>query len=171
MNHLSPRHCSTPYTQHCRIVIFSLRAVQSRDVTTRESKGLNAYMQCTIGMGFIAICQDVVILLRTALVNSTLPTADSEVSYPMKEISQSSRSSLVTLQVVEVNLSEEGKARQRYWYRRLSGLLFVGFLGAQVPGIIGNSDYATAVDHQSEVSLVFRLRCGNIEYCSRILLN
>jgi len=144
-----------------RIVIFSLRAVQSHDATTRQSKGMNAYMQCTIGMGFIAICQDVVMLLRTALVNSTLPSAEPEVSYesyPIKEVSESSRSSIVTLQSPEVVSDEGDKARQRFWYRRLANLLFVGFLGSQVPGTVGNSDYGNAVDHSSDATLVFRLR-------------
>jgi hypothetical protein len=98
-------------------------------------------------------------LLRTALVNST-SSAEPEVSYPMKEVSESSRSSIVTLQSPEVVSDEGDKARQRFWYRRLANLLFVGFLGSQVPGTVGNSDYGNAVDHSSDATLVFRLRCG-----------
>jgi len=141
-----------------RIVIFSLRAAQSHDVTARESKGMNAYMQSTIAMGFIAICQDVVNLLRTALVNSTLPSSDCNDSHLKKAISESSTPSLITFQVVEVDSTEEDRARRRFWYRRLSDLLYVGFLGALVPGITGNSDYGTAVEKPSEKTLVFRLR-------------
>ena len=99
-------------------------------------------------------------LLRTALVNSTLPSAEPEVSYPMKEVLGSSKSSMVTLQAPEVVSDEGDEARQRYWYRRLGNLLFLGFLGSQVPGTVGNSDYANAVDRPSEATLVFRLRCG-----------
>lgn len=138
-----------------RIVIFSLRAVQSHDLTKRESKGLNAYMQSTIAMGFVAVCHDVVFLLRTALVNSTLPSVRSDTSHSMKAISESSAQNLGTLQQEESE--EEDKPRQRYWYRRLSDLLFVGFLGAQVPGIVGNSDYGNAVK-MIDATLVFRLR-------------
>ena len=146
-----------------RIVIFSLRMVQSHDTTTRESKGMNAYMQSTIAMGFIAVCQDVVNLLRTALVNTTLPSTRSDDSFSMKTISKSSTPSLGTLQKPEEEPDEEveDKPRQRYWYRRLSDLLYIGFLGAQVPGIIGNSDYANAVK-MTDARLVFRLRCDQM---------
>ena len=142
--------------QLCRIVIFSLRAVQSHDVTTRESKGMNAYMQSTIAMGFVAICQDVVNLLRTALVNSTLPSPDPDISHPTESVSESSTPSIVTFQDPEKS-REDDKPRQRFWYRRLSDLLYVGFLGALIPGIIGNSDYANAIN-KSDATLVFRLR-------------
>jgi hypothetical protein len=127
-------------------------------VTTRESKGMNAYMQGTIAIGFIAICQDVVKLLRTALVNSTLPSPDPDVSHPAESASESSTPSIVTSEDPEKS-REEDKPRQRYWYRRLSNLLHIGFLGALIPGIIGNSDYANAVN-KSDATLVFRLRYG-----------
>jgi hypothetical protein len=132
--------------------------VQSHDVTTRESKGMNAYMQGTIAIGFIAICQDVVKLLRTALVNSTLPSPDPHVSHPAESASESSTPSIVTSEDPEKS-REEDKPRQRYWYRRLSNLLHIGFLGALIPGIIGNYDYANAVN-KSDATLVFRLRYG-----------
>jgi hypothetical protein len=121
---------------------------------------MNAYMQSTIAMGFIAISQDVVGLLRTALVKTTLPSAgaDNFDSTKKSTESESSAPSLVAIQAVEVDSREEDKPRQRFWYRRLSDFLFIGFLGAQVPGIIGNSDYANAVDKPSEATLVFRLR-------------
>jgi hypothetical protein len=130
---------------------------------------MNAYMQSTIGMGFIAICQDMVNLLRTALVNTTLPSPGTDVSYPIKSISETSTPSLVTagtvtgivtFHVVAVDSKEEDKPRERYWYRRLSDVLYVGFLGAQVPGVVGNSDYNNAVEKPSEKLLVSRLRCG-----------
>ena len=120
---------------------------------------MNAYMQSTIAMGFIAISQDVVGLLRTALVKTTLSSAGVDNFDSTKKSSESgSAPSLVTIQAVEVDSREEDKPRQRFWYRRLSDFLFIGFLGAQVPGIIGNSDYANAVDKPSEATLVFRLR-------------
>jgi hypothetical protein len=137
------RHlCYCDYAQPSlnRIVIFSLRAVQSHNLTLRQSKGMNAYMQSTIAMGFVAICQDVVNLLRTALVNTTLPSADAGVTDSSKGSlkSGSSTPSLVPLQAREVDSREEDKPRQRYWYRRLSDLLYIGFIGAQATGITGN---------------------------------
>jgi len=143
-----------------RIVIFSLRAAQSRQIAMRESKNLNAYMQLTIGMGFVAVCQDMVGLVRVALVNTTLPSVNCDSSCSIMTSGSSTRS-LITFSSSGLGAAEsaqeEDKLRERYWYRRLSDFLRLGFIGAQVPGILGNSDYANAVT-MIHATFVFRLR-------------
>jgi hypothetical protein len=126
----------------------------------RDESEVNAYMQLTFAVGFIAICQDVVGLLRAALVNTTLPSPCPDTSHSNKSTSESSVHSISTLQELQEEVVEEDKPRERYWYRRLSDLLWVGFLGALVPGIVGNSLYAGAVKKKNP-TLVFRLRYQN----------
>lgn len=120
-------------------------------------------MQTTIAVGFIAISQDLVNLLRTALVNSTRPSTDDDDDdiTPSKLMSDSATPRLVILRISEgPENSQEDKPRQRYWYRRLSEFLFTGFLAALVTGVVGNSFYGGGVDKADKAALVMRLRFG-----------
>src|SRR5258708_4577514 len=54
-----------------RVIIFSLRAWQSRNPTERISPALTTYMQVSIALPYISIAHDVVVLLRCMYVNST----------------------------------------------------------------------------------------------------
>lgn len=141
----------------CRIVIFSLRAVQARRVSSRESAGLNDYMQCTIGAGFIAITHDLVSLLRAALVNSTRPSTDSDEDITSPKLM--SDSSVSSMAIFRISDSQEDQPHQRYWYRRFSDLLNIGFLGAQVPGLVGNSIIGQAMEEAHKAKVMMHLRC------------
>jgi hypothetical protein len=125
----------------------------------REEREVNAYIQLTFAIGFIAICQDMVNLLRAALVNTTLPSppSQSDCSDSMKETSETSIRSISTLQILEEDSMQEDKPRERYWYRRLSDLHNVGFFVAMVLGIVANSLYADAIQ-MKHTTLVFWLR-------------
>lgn len=117
-------------------------------------------MQCTLGVGFIAISQDLVVLLRIALVNSTQPSKHA-CDEPQKLVSGSPTGKALTFEVSDGDVSDEDQPRRRFWFRRMTDFLYVGFLGAMVTGIIGNSDYERGLDNEREARIVMSLR-----YCS-----
>ena len=143
----------------CRIIVFSLRAVESRTPSMRKETEVNAYFQLTFAIGSTIICMDVVNLLRAALVNTTLKSSrrKSEVPLSFEATSGSSTQTVSTFQVQEEYSAEEDKPSERYWYRRLSDLLSVGFFSALVLGVVASSLYsgATMMEH---TTVVFRLR-------------
>lgn len=139
-------------TIYFRVVIFSLRAVQSRNEEKRNSKGLTTYMQITIGMGFISVAQDLVNLLRVLLVKST--------NGPSPVANQSSTPGPPPLlpPLEHKGHIQEDNPRLRSRYRRFSGVMSLAFLAAIVPGVIANSHYSSALTNQNMARKIMRLR-------------
>lgn len=46
----------------------------------------------------------------------------------------------------------------RFRYRRLTDILKISFIGAIVPGVIGNSHFSTGIDDEAWAQKVMRLR-------------
>ncbi|KAF8577592.1 hypothetical protein K439DRAFT_1364382 [Ramaria rubella] len=124
-----------------RVVIFSLRANQSRNVEKAASANLASYEQVTIGLGYIGICHALTGFLRVLLVNATRP-----------EVNGGHGDANPTFE------SQPDRPRERFWYRRLAGLIFLGFIGASVPDLISGSIYSNAINSSSSASLVMVLR-------------
>ena len=116
----------------CRIVIFSLRAVQARSVQKRFSEGLLKYMQISFGLGYIGISNDLVGLLRCLLVNATFGS-DRYAESP----AASSKDGVV-------KPPPEGTPDMpttRFWVRRFTDIVNLLYIAATVTGIIANSAY------------------------------
>ncbi|KAK7064619.1 hypothetical protein R3P38DRAFT_2825564 [Favolaschia claudopus] len=103
-----------------RPTLFSLRAsVAARPDT--EWNGLTKYMQATFALGYLALGQTVLRIIRTMLVNATLgtPAADSE-----------NKSSA----------PRDDQPQRRYWIRRWMEFLMVLQLLALVIGIVATAN-------------------------------
>jgi len=132
-----------------RIVIFALRAVQSRNEQRRFSHGLTTYMQISFAMGFIGIANDLVNIVRCILIN---PTYGSDIYY---------QSPAAATKGGLFNPPPPGTPDQpklRFWLRRLTDFLGLAFLAATVPGLIANSSYGSIFDDQSKADNTARLR-------------
>ncbi len=112
------------------MVFFSLRALQAHNESQRLSLGLTAYMQSSIGMGFIGIANDLVNLLRCLLVN---PTFGSAMYF------QSPAAATKDCLIEPPPQGTPDDPRTRGKVRAGMNLLALAFLGATVPGIIANA--------------------------------
>ena len=131
------------------MVIFTLRAIQSRNEGRRLSPGLATYMQISFGMGFIGIANDMVNLVRCLLVNPT---------YGSETYAQSPAA------VTKGGLMEPpvkgtpDHPNLRQWIRRGSGIIALAFFGALVPGILANSNYSKVFTDQHQADKTAYLR-------------
>ena len=64
------------------VVFYALRAHAARSASARASKGLEGYFQMTLGAGFIAINQSLVVLTQALLVQATLGTDTAAARIP-----------------------------------------------------------------------------------------
>ncbi|KAF8152739.1 hypothetical protein BJ912DRAFT_1015368 [Pholiota molesta] len=124
-----------------RVVIFALRAVQSRNESRRLSPGLATYMQISFGMGFIGIASDIVNLVRCLLVNPT---------YGPDTYGQSSAAASKGCFMEPPSKDTPDHPSLRQWVRRGSGITALLFLGAIIPGIIANSNYSQTFNNQQQ---------------------
>ncbi|KAI0669622.1 hypothetical protein C8Q78DRAFT_1080325 [Trametes maxima] len=162
------------------IVAFYLRANSAHKAGPRESAALQAYLQTSLGGGFITIGQEATALLRALLVSATFvaPSGGREVS---------PGGSTVALRAMGVQgvtdtsidpeddpgakpappplLSrfalggwQEDQPRRRLWIRRVFGTAFVLFLIAITLGIVVSVDYKQAIRTGAHASLVQQLR-------------
>ncbi|KIJ67695.1 hypothetical protein HYDPIDRAFT_107161 [Hydnomerulius pinastri MD-312] len=139
-----------------RIVIFSLRAWQSRTPAKQTSPGLATYMQVTISLAYIAIAQDSVQLLRCLYVNSTKGPAPDYVDSAESPVGTTSSSQypLSPARANDLDSLNDGavqsdQPRQRFMYRRFTDVLKLIFLAATIPGIIGNAKYKNTFNNTS----------------------
>ncbi|KAI6033039.1 hypothetical protein F5J12DRAFT_195757 [Pisolithus orientalis] len=131
-----------------RVVIFCLRAKQSRTPGLQTSGTLATYMQATIALAYIAVAQDTVSLLRCLYVNSTKGPIPNDVDNLDSPVGTTS-SSQIPLSPSRGNRSfseNDGELlsdqpRRRAFYRRLTDVLRLLFLVATVLGIVGNTHY------------------------------
>ncbi|TFK20922.1 hypothetical protein FA15DRAFT_673031 [Coprinopsis marcescibilis] len=132
-----------------RIVIFSLRAVQSRDVERRLNGGLAIYMQVSFNTGFIGIASDLVNIIRCLLVNPT---------YGLERFPESPAASTKECYLAPPEEGEEDHARERFWARRFAEFTGLAFLSAVVPGIVANSSYDKTFNDPSRAQRTYTLR-------------
>ncbi|CAE6510306.1 unnamed protein product [Rhizoctonia solani] len=99
-----------------RVAWCIIRAAQAAYPEKRESGGLMNYVQTTVGLGFVGISADAINLLRSTLVNTTLP---------------------------ENGASKDRRAARKY-YRYFCLFFELAFLGSIVPGTIAGGVYNSA---------------------------
>ncbi|KDR75019.1 hypothetical protein GALMADRAFT_248864 [Galerina marginata CBS 339.88] len=132
-----------------RVVIFSLRAVQSRNEARRFSHGLVTYMQVSFALGFIGIANDLVNIVRCILIN---PTYGSDMYY------QSPAAKTKGGVFTPPPEGTPDQPRLRFWLRRFSDFLGLAFLAATVPGTIANSTYGKVFDNQQNADKTAKYR-------------
>ncbi|KAH9478576.1 hypothetical protein JR316_0009033 [Psilocybe cubensis] len=132
-----------------RVVIFALRASQSRNDHRRLSPGLATYMQVSFGMGYLGIAQDLVNLLRCMLVN---PTYGSDTYFQ----SPAAMTKGGIYSPPPPGVPDEPKLRGLL--RALMGYMSLAFFAALVPGIIANSVYRKGFHNQDTANRTASLR-------------
>ncbi|KAG1735109.1 uncharacterized protein EDB91DRAFT_1056420 [Suillus paluster] len=145
-----------------RVIIFSLRAWQSRNPAERISPSLTTYMQVSIALPYISIAHDVVVLLRCMYVNSTKGPADFTDSQdsPIAPSMSSSMHPLSPFHSASLHLSDDilDDPKKRFFYRWFTDVLNLAFLVAIIPGIIGNVHYRGGMDSTSTANEVMITR-------------
>lgn len=113
-----------------RIVLFSLRAVASQREGLRISNYLLKYGQVSFGLGFVAIGNDLVNLLRCVLVNATFGYGDS---------GRFNESPAYKTEGGELALPVEGdldRPEERAKLRRFTLWLSLAWLASSIPGMV-----------------------------------
>ncbi|KAF8955655.1 hypothetical protein BDZ97DRAFT_1963583 [Flammula alnicola] len=132
-----------------RVVIFSLRAVQSHNEALRFSHGLATYMQVSFAMGFIIIANDLVNIVRCILVN---PTYGSDMYY------QSPAASTKGGAFTPPPDGTPDQPKLRFWHRRFSEFLGLAFMAATIPGSVATSHYSETFDNQQKADSASKFR-------------
>ncbi|KAF9522658.1 hypothetical protein CPB83DRAFT_822578 [Crepidotus variabilis] len=140
-----------------RIVIFSLRAAQSRNEKRRFSNGLIDYMQASFALGSIGIASDLVNIVRCLLVNPTYGPARFEECAAAR-----TKECMMEPPVEGVH---EDMPKQRFWIRRFTDFYGLAFLASTVPGIIANTHFHKAIDSQKEADNIYKLRVVSSSVC------
>ncbi|KAJ3504077.1 hypothetical protein NMY22_g18042 [Coprinellus aureogranulatus] len=110
-----------------RIVVFTLRALATQREGSQLSSSILKYQQTTFGLGFIGISNDIVNLLRCAIVNPTY-------GYERWDESPASTSKDTLFRTPEPG--EEDHPIQRKNMRSIAGCVSLSFLASQIPGIV-----------------------------------
>ncbi|KAF9476866.1 hypothetical protein BDN70DRAFT_881858 [Pholiota conissans] len=132
-----------------RIVIFALRAVQSRNESHRLSPGLTTYMQISFAIGFIGIANNIVNLVRCLLVNATYgPSTYGQ--------SAAAASKGGLMEPPPLGTPDYPKARQ--WIRRGAWITSSSFIGAFVLGLVALSNYNKTFNDQQQADTTDLLR-------------
>ncbi|KAF8674648.1 hypothetical protein RHS04_07117 [Rhizoctonia solani] len=112
-----------------RIAWCIIRAIQASQPEKRMLNGLTRYAQATVGLGFIGISSDAVRLLRTILVNTTLPE----------------------------NGASKDRRTARRCYRYFCYIFELAFLASSVPGLVASNAYNSARFDQPKADRNLRL--------------
>ncbi|KAF8699608.1 hypothetical protein RHS03_07015, partial [Rhizoctonia solani] len=112
-----------------RIAWCIIRAIQAAYPEKRMLNGLTRYAQATVGLGFIGISSDAVRLLRTILVNTTLPE----------------------------NGASKDRRTARRCYRYFCYIFELAFLASSVPGLVASNAYNSARFDQPKADRNLRL--------------
>ncbi|KIK09711.1 hypothetical protein K443DRAFT_81933 [Laccaria amethystina LaAM-08-1] len=114
-----------------RAVMFSLRAVISRQPPEKLADGLIEYLQTTTAMGFVALSQDLAGMMRAVLVNGTY--GSDMLNAQTEEVQE--KGDLEHTFDMEI----PDHPRTRFWIRRVHDMTQILFLAAMVTGFLGNS--------------------------------
>ncbi|THH30768.1 hypothetical protein EUX98_g3436 [Antrodiella citrinella] len=150
-----------------RVVIFGLRSGESHNATERVSNNLTIYMQTTLSIGYISMAADILSLLRCLLVSATLSSVNgSKAKYGL--VDEESHNFLATpyqpgtvpafaaAGATEAAIQE--RANERYWYRRITSSLIIGFWIPFLLGTIAGIVYVKAETDEHKAQLEQQLR-------------
>lgn len=130
------------------MVVFTLRAVYSRNPTLATSHGPTVYMQIAFAIGYINIFTNVSDLLRCLIVGTTIGTSTIQGnSLQVGNTSTSPASSFV-----------EDQPRKRFCYRRHFDFMGLMSLLPIVLGIVAGAMYGKGMTDVNTGNTVQRLR-------------
>ncbi|KAH6902478.1 hypothetical protein BKA70DRAFT_1229115 [Coprinopsis sp. MPI-PUGE-AT-0042] len=132
-----------------RIVVYILRALQTRNEDMRLSNGLINYQQTSFGIGYVGLSTDLLGAFRCLLVNPT---------YGPERYAESPAAATKDCYMVPPREGDVDRPRERFWARRISDAALVLFLTAIALSVIGNSSYSATFNDagKSERSYIFR---------------
>lgn len=162
------------------VVVFGIRSEESLNAAKSPTSGLMTYMQTTLSIGYISIANDILMLLRCLLVTATLtPTPGINTSTDASTekfddtvvtISESPESSargteqgtvavpVLSAASVEDAVIEE-RARERWWYRRITVVLAIAFCIRFVLGTIAGAFYPKGETNATKAQVGQGFRC------------
>ncbi|KAI0081886.1 hypothetical protein K474DRAFT_1671445 [Panus rudis PR-1116 ss-1] len=145
-----------------RTVILALRAAMSPYGRLPAVKLLINYTQTTLNVGHVALAANLVLLLRSLLVQATANPARSssiETHDPGSISMVSLKPSDVRVEIVEVTAAwSVHRQKERFWYRRITGFILLGCLTAFLLGVISGFIYWNATIDEGQAQLEQRLR-------------
>jgi len=153
-----------------RVVVFTLRAVECKDLQLRDSSGLTRYMQSTLGVGYINISADLVMLMRSLLAaaaSSRGSNEQREQSVPPADIDASQSTVILkgpegekisaTVQVQSTSEIDD-RAKETWWNQRISIVVLVLCWVSLALGIVQGALYPDAEKSVSKARLVQQMR-------------
>lgn len=131
------------------IVMYSLRAKQAHTPSEDNSNGLTQYWQTTYAIGYLSIFGDSAKVLRSLLVNTTLPTSPTA-GYTLSTFTAGPNDGK--------GFTKDGQPQARAQYRGLCGCLQLFSLIPIVLGVIQGVLYTKAEHDSKTATLVLSLR-------------
>ncbi|PCH43738.1 hypothetical protein WOLCODRAFT_18531 [Wolfiporia cocos MD-104 SS10] len=145
-----------------RIVDFALRAEEAHSPSKRVSKYFVSYLQTAYAAGFIGIGQDLVVLARAFLVNSTHGD-DSAHSAGSSRVDVGSRDledaqPLTGWPYVRFPRARADEPRRRFWTRRACGAMSLLYWAAVILATVSGATYFAGIASASQAQLTQQTR-------------
>ncbi|KAH6902479.1 hypothetical protein BKA70DRAFT_672709 [Coprinopsis sp. MPI-PUGE-AT-0042] len=134
-----------------RIVVYTLRALQTRNEGLRLSGGLINYQQATFGIGYlrVGLSTDLLGALRCLLINPT---------YGPERYAESPAAATKDCYMEPPREGDVDRPRERSWARRFSLATLVLFFTAMVIDLVGNSTYSATFNNAENAERTYILR-------------
>ncbi|KAH6883727.1 hypothetical protein BKA70DRAFT_1206275 [Coprinopsis sp. MPI-PUGE-AT-0042] len=132
-----------------RIVVYILRALQTRNEAMRLSGGLINYQQTSFGMGYVGLSSDLLNAVRCLLVNPT---------YGLERYAESPAAATKECYLEPPREGDVDRPRERFWVRRFADASLVVFLTAIALGIVGNSSYSSTFNNAGKANSTYNFR-------------
>ncbi|KAH6914502.1 hypothetical protein BKA70DRAFT_1261623 [Coprinopsis sp. MPI-PUGE-AT-0042] len=115
-----------------RIVVYTLRMLQTRNEAKRLSEGHVNYQQTSFGMGYVGLSLDLLGAVRCLLLNPT---------YGPERFPESPAAATKDCYIEPPSQDDEDRPQERYYVRRYTDIATILFIVGLVLGILGNSNY------------------------------
>ncbi|KAI0081887.1 hypothetical protein K474DRAFT_1634525 [Panus rudis PR-1116 ss-1] len=139
-----------------RIVVLALRAEQATSRLERTDSNLTSYLQTSYIIGYLAIAADLVILLRSLLVQATAIPQERIIVIDDPEsgdkVSLMEKTDKVDVRVETKTVSDR-RQRERLWYRRITVLALLECLAPFVVGIVAGIVYTNGTTNKGQADL------------------
>ncbi|KAH6897634.1 hypothetical protein BKA70DRAFT_1316116 [Coprinopsis sp. MPI-PUGE-AT-0042] len=115
-----------------RIVVYTLRMLQTRNEAKSLSEGHVNYQQTSFGMGYVGLSLDLLGAVRCLLLNPT---------YGPERFPESPAAATKDCYIEPPSQDDEDRPQERYYVRRYTDIATILFIVGLVLGILGNSNY------------------------------
>lgn len=115
-------------------------------------------MQTTFAVGYVSIAADLVMLMRCLLMSATSGGPASQ--HPLVPLGASDRADSAVHDAVEDE--KRGRARERFWFRRIGGFLMIAFWIPFITGTIYGVWYVKAEKDAEKAKLAQQLRYASL---------